>query len=126
MSCEENILNVKTGSVLVLQCQYYEDDGVTPKSLAGYSIYVDFKDQRGKLWKRASTENGGIIIDTNQGNIDQGNIDQGNIGKYYIYSGDTSNWPVSKMPIDILYVYEDILQHTADIILQFNVGRSER
>ena len=110
-TCESNIINVKVGSAVVLDCVYKASDG-TPLDLTGITIAADFiHPKTGVVLSRTTTIDGSITLGTNT-------------GEYKINAGITTGWPLGEMPVDILYTKNGIPQHTEDFILDFTQGRT--
>lgn len=117
MSCEESQpLPMKIGDTVRLTCKVLDSDG-NPKSLEGYRIDVDFiNGKSGRIVVSAnSTEDGGIVIHEN------GND---SVGEYTIHAGNSREWPLGNMPVDIMYSKNTDVIHTTDFSLNFSRGRS--
>jgi len=117
-SCDTNVINIKLGSDVILNCIYQDADN-NPLSLSGILIFTDFiSPKTGEVLFEASmaTPGGNIagIIVTNE-----------SLGEYTINAGSSAGWPLGEMPLDILYSKSGILQHTDDFILDFQKGRTQ-
>jgi len=113
MTCEKEILNLKTGDSVKLHCVFKDSQDI-PKDLTGYTIAADFiSNKTGKLLVATSTNTSGITI-----------TDAVN-GAYTIDAGIALDWPIGEMPVDILYIKEGEPGHTDDFILDFTQGRTK-
>lgn len=114
MACENKTIPMKIGSSVRLNCIYTEEDGVTVKDLTGYTIDVDFINAKNnRTIKVTSTEDGSIVItDAIQ-------------GEYTIDAGISTNWPLGKMKVDIMYTKDGLPNHTEDFIIDFTQGRTQ-
>jgi len=111
--CNNNIINIKVGSGVVLNCVYQDSSG-KGLSLKDMSIQVDFRDPKtGNLLATGHTANLSIIITDEI------------TGEYTINVGSSLGWPVGQMPVDILYLHGGITQHTEDFILDFTPSRTQ-
>lgn len=112
MTCEvEQAIEIKTGSAGIFYMEYTDDqDPPGPISLNDYEIYMDFVNPKtGEKLFRGSLDNGITITDMS-------------LGKYTVNAGDTANFPLGKMPVDIKYVLNGIAQHTETFIINFIKG----
>jgi len=119
-TCDVNVINIKQGSAVVLNCVYQDSEG-NPLSLTNIDIYTDFINPKTGITIFAAstiiTPGGGIgggIIITNSA-----------LGEYTIDAGNSAEWPLGQMPLDILYEKAGALQHTDDFILDFKKGRTQ-
>ena len=108
---EFQVLDMKTGSSAALHMAYTDDqDPAQPQSLLDYGIYVDFINLRTRVSLfRASVGEGVEILD-----------EEG--GLYSVDPGDTSEWPLGDMQVDIKYVYGGATRNTDTFILRFTQG----
>jgi len=110
--CDDNIINIKQGSGVVLNC-IYQDSGGNGLSLTGMTIECDFVNPKtGDVIISATSADNTIII-TNE-----------TTGEYTIDAGVSKDWPLGEMPVDIVYSKAYVPQHTEDFILDFVKGRT--
>ena len=109
MTTECEHLTIKTGSHGVFHMQY-TDDKDEPINLFEYEIYMDFIHPKTRLpLSRCRLREGIEILDINE-------------GTYYVDAGDTSDWPLGEMPVDIKYIHNGRAQHTETFILNIVKG----
>lgn len=105
------VLDMKTGSSAELHMEHTDGgDPAQPQSLAGYEIYVDFMNLKTRIQLFAASIGNGIEI-----------LDEA-AGIYTVDPGDTSDWPLGDMQVDIKYVYGGATRNTDTFILRFTQG----
>lgn len=116
--CSSKVIPVKSGSDAVF-AMTYKDEAGTPISIIDYDIYVDFYDPKtGVLLKRTSVGDG-ITINELPGQTPT-------VGTYTVNAGNTIDWSLGEMPVDILYGSGGMVQHTEDFILDMIKGHTQK
>ena len=111
-ACTDNIIDIKIGSTAKFAVLYADAAG-NPVSLVGYDIAMDFVDKKTGEYILQATLGEEIILDPYT------------IGGYNIEAGDTSEWPVGIMPVDIKYTDpQGITHYTEDFGLNMILGRT--
>lgn len=107
-------LTIKTGSsaVFTVVCTD-EQDPPRPVSLENYEIFIDFIDPRTRVPITETSLDSGIKI-----------LDLEN-GVYSVNAGDTINWPLGHMYVDIKYTNNGVSQHTDTFYLNIIRGNSQ-
>jgi len=116
MSCPvpEGTIEIKTGDNGQMTHQYTDNqDPPVPIPLDNYEIHISYIDPKTRVPVVAmSTEAGNVII-----------TDTVN-GLYNTDPGSTWDWPLGKMPVDILYINNGVPQHTDNFIIHVKKGNT--
>ena len=97
-------INIKQGESFILDGQYTEDDGTTPKSLVGITLSSQIRDSSQNLVEQLTVT-----------------IVNANLGTFRIASPtSTSDWKVGKLYWDLLQIENEItsLSATSEIIVE--------
>ena len=109
----EQVLHMKTGTSAIFKMAYHDDsDPVVPLSLAGYTIFMKIIHPKTRLVLFDGSIDNGILV-----------IDEVN-GLYVVNAGDTSNWPLGEIPVDIRYVNTGVTKYTETFYLEMGQGLS--
>lgn len=104
-------LTLKTGSDAVFHMTYKDDAGQAI-DISEYEIIMDIIDPK---TQKSLSEN----------SVDDGiTITDGTNGVYMVNAGNTGNWPLGKIPVDIRYTNGGVSQHTETFILRMIKGIS--
>ena len=127
MSCEDNKIEIKTGSNADFSMLVTDNDPDDPQpiSIAGWVIDMDFIEAKtGTILSDCSTTNGSIVINEYVDDTGQDPIYY-NKGEYTVSGGSTTGWQLGEMPVDIKYTYAGKSQHTDDFTIDIIKGRSQ-